>query len=274
MFLQLHDGPEVPYGLKKYPFPKYTGKLMPVSTAENPYAPGAPVMKLSPYAVLAGCDPALVYAQFVPQTKDAWENRLNQVDRAKTLVKNYNTLKDAAGTGSVPIYDSNGVISGFRSGSKAEVAGAWMQLAATAINIAKDGIKAGAANRLKDDAQGLWDQNKWGIADVCTQSLSELNTNATNCYNSLKWWIDDQSKAQAIWLAIPKIFRTNLANPQKAGRVRIANRAVVIRQNALTILVQQIEEKGGKFGPDGGPEGGIGAAAILAALGALAFLRF
>jgi hypothetical protein len=52
MFLQLHDGPEMPYGLKKYPFPKYTGKLMPVSTAENPYAPGAPVMKLSPYAVL------------------------------------------------------------------------------------------------------------------------------------------------------------------------------------------------------------------------------
>jgi hypothetical protein len=43
----------MPYGLKKYPFPKYTGKLMPVSTAENPYAPGAPVMKLSPYAVLA-----------------------------------------------------------------------------------------------------------------------------------------------------------------------------------------------------------------------------
>ena len=266
MFLQLHDGPQV--------MPAYTGDLRPTWWAADPFAPGGPVIQPGFFQPFAGCDPALVYAQFVPQTKDAWENRLNQVDRAKTLVKNYNTLKDAAGTGSVPIYDSNGVISGFKAGSKADVAAAWMQLAATAITIAKDGVKAGEANRLKDDAQLLWDQNKWGIADVCTQSLSELNANATNCYNSLKWWIDDQSKNQAIWLAIPKIFRTNLANPQKAGRVRIANRAVVIRQNALTILVQQIEEKGGKFTPDGGPEGGIGAAAILAALGALAFLRF
>lgn len=266
MFLQLHDGPEV--------MPSYNGQLKPVWWAEDPYAPGGPVINPGPFRPFHGCDPTLVYAQFVPQTKAAWENRLSQVDRAKTLVKNYNTLKAAAGTGSVPVYDANGVISGFKAGTKAEEAGAWMQLAATAISLAKEGVKAGEANRLKADAQTLWDQNKWGIANVCTQSLSELNTNATNCYNSLKWWIEDQSKAQAEWLAIPKIYRTNLANPTKAGRVRIANRAVVIRQNALTILVQQIEEKGGKFTPDGGPEGGIGAAAILAALGALAFLRF
>ena len=257
-FLQLHDGPA------------------PEDESLNPYAPGAAVWKNPPLTLISGngCDPALIYSQFVPQTKQAWENRLGQVDRASKLVKNYSTLKAAAGTGSIPIYDSNGVISGFKPGNKVDEAAAWLQLAAVAITIAKDGVRAGQAQRLKDDAQLLWDENKWGVASVCTQSLPQLDINATNCFNSMKWWLDEQSKAQAAWLDIPFAFRTNLINPQKASRARLANRSVVMRQNALTILVQQIEEKGGKFSPEGGPSGGVSAATILAALSALAFFRF
>jgi len=86
--------------------------------------------------------------------------------------------------------------------------------------------------------------------------LSQLQLNAENCYNSLQWWIADQSKPG----------RTQ-------GQKRIANRAVLLRQNALLLIVKQIEEKGGSFTPGGKGEA-IGTGAILAALAALAFLRF
>ena len=57
---------------------------------------------------------------------------------------------------------------------------------------------------------------------------------------------------------------------------RIANRAVLLRQNALLLIVKQIEEKGGKFTPGGPGKPGaeVNSGAILAALAALAFLRF
>jgi hypothetical protein len=273
MFLQLHDGPEVPYGLKKYPFPKYTGKLMPVSTAENPYAPGAPVMKLSPYAVLHGCDPQQVYAQFVPQNADGWRTRLSQVKQGEQLVKNYQSLKATAGTGSVPVYDANGVITGYQAGDKTEVVLAWIQLGAKALTLAQEGVRSGEANRLKQDAQALWDQNKWGLQFLCDQTLPQLNANATDCWNSFQWWIQDQSAKMQQWMALPGYKRNNIANPQLAGQLRIANRAVVIRQNALTILVKEIEAKGGSFTPDK-TTGTLTPAAILALIAGAAFLRF
>lgn len=273
MFLQLHDGPELPYGLKKYPFPKYTGKLMPVSTAENPYAPGAPVMKLSPYAVLHGCDPQQVYAEFVPQNADGWRTRLSQVKQAEQLVKNYQSLKATAGTGSVPVYDANGVITGYKPGDKTEVILAWVQLGAKALTLAQQGIQAGEANRLKQDAQALWDQNKWGLQFLCDQTLPQLNANATDCWNSFQWWIQDQSAKMQQWMALPGYRRNNIASPQLAGQLRIANRAVVIRQNALTILVKEIEAKGGSFTPDK-TTGTLTPAAIMALIAGAAFLRF
>ena len=58
MFLQLHDGPYMPYGLKKYPYPKYTGPEAPLKYSLDPYAPGAPVMKTSAYKWLSGVDPS------------------------------------------------------------------------------------------------------------------------------------------------------------------------------------------------------------------------
>jgi YD repeat-containing protein len=258
MFLQLHDGPELPYGIQKYPYPKYTGKMMPVSTAENPYAAGAPVMKLSPYAVLNGCDPAQVYAQFVPQDAGAWKVQMNQIDQGAKLWKDYQSIRAAAGTGSAPIYDAAGNITGYKQASKVEEALAWYELGKKVGRLFKGSIDAGEARRLRNNAQELWDQNKWGLQNLCGQSMSQLQLNAENCYNSLQWWLADASK---------------YGNKQ-SGPARVANRAVVIRQNALLLLVKQIEEKGGKFTPgqkDGAP---ISAAAILAALGALAFLRF
>jgi len=257
MFLQLHDGPEMPYGLQKYPFPKYTGKLMPVSTAENPYAPGAPVMKLSPYAVLNGCDPTQVYAQFVPQDANGWKVQMNQVDQGLKLWRDYQSIRAAAGTGSAPVYDAAGNITGYKQASKLEEALAWYELGKKVGRLFKGSIDAGEARRLRDTAQALWDQNKWGLQDLCNQSLSQLQLNAENCYNSLQWWLVDQSKH----------------GNKKSGPARIANRAVVVRQNALLLLVKQIEEKGGSFTP-GKAAAPVNAAAILAALGALAFLRF
>ena len=118
-------------------------------------------------------------------------------------------------------------------------------------------MKAGEARRLTDDAQALWNENKWGIQDVCTQSLSQLNDNAQKCYDSLQYWLvyqGDKSKSR--------------------GEKRIANRAVALRTNALAILVREIEAKGGSFTPGGKGGAPISAAAILAGLAALAFLRF
>ena len=83
-----------------------------------------------------------------------------------------------------------------------------------------------------------------------------LQNNAQNCYDSLNWWIKDQG------------------TPGKsAGQKRIANRSVVIRQNALLILVKEIEAKGGSFTP-GGKGTPVGIAAILALVAGAAFLKF
>jgi hypothetical protein len=230
--------------------------MMPVRFAEDPFAPGAPVMRTTPYRLLAGCDQAQVLAQFVPQNKDAWKVRLNQVNQGQQLIKNYQTLRAAAGTGSAPIFSADGTITGFQQASKAQEIAAYIQLGLKAIQLAQQGVRAGEARRLRDDAQNLYNENKWGIADVCNQTIVMLQNNAQNCYDSLNWWLRDQG------------------TPGKsAGQKRIANRAVVIRQNALLILVKEIEAKGGSFTPKGTGEP-VGIAAILALVAGAAFLRF
>jgi len=257
MFLQLHDGPDMPYGIKKYPYPKYNGPLAPLDTALNPYAPGAPVMKVSSYAVLAGCDSQQIRLDFIPQNANAWEARFKQVEQTKKLIKDYQSIRATAGTGSAPVYDQTGNITGYRQASKAEVAAVYIELAIRAVQLASAAVKYGEAQRLTRDAEQLWAENKWGIQNVCAQSLGMLQENAQKCYDSLQWWIVDQG------------------TPGKtAGQKRIANRAVALRTNALAILVREIESKGGSFTPGGKGGAPIGAAAILAGLAALAFLRF
>lgn len=265
MFLQLHDGPES--------FPPFTGKLQPLSWSLNPYKPGGPVINPGSFNPFHGCDPQQVYAEFVPQNADGWKTRLSQVKQAEQLVKNYQSLKATAGTGSVPVYDANGVITGYKAGDKTEVILAWIQLGAKALVLAQEGIRAGEANRLKQDAQALWDQNKWGLQFLCDQTLPQLNANATDCWNSFQWWVKDQSEKMQQWMALPSYRRNNLVSPTLAGQLRIANRAVVIRQNALTILVKEIEAKGGSFTPDK-TTGTLNPAAILALIAGAAFLRF
>jgi hypothetical protein len=231
--------------------------MMPVRYAEDPFAPGSPVMRTTPYRLLSGCDQAQVYADFVPQNKNGWKVRLDQVSQGQQLVKNYQTLREAAGTGSAPIYNAAGTITGFKQASKAEVVAAYIQLGLKALNLAQAGVQAGEATRLRDDAQKLYNENKWGIADVCNQTLVMLQNNAKNCYDSLNWWLKDQG------------------TPGKtAGQKRIANRSVVIRQNALLILVKEIEARGSSFTPGGKGAAPIGIAAILALVAGAAFLRF
>jgi hypothetical protein len=256
MFLQLHDGPDLPYGLRPFPYPKRSGPMMPVRYAEDPFAPGSPVMQTTPYRLLAGCDQAQVYADFVKQDKDGWKLRLGEIDRAKNLFKEFQILKDAKGTGSVPLYNEAGEITGFKAGTKFEEAMAWFNFGVKIGKLIRGQIDNAAARRLKDDAQLLYDQNKWGIANICPQTIPMLVANAQLCYDSLKYWegyYSDQSK--------------------KKGELRIAARAVVIRQSALVILIKEIEAKGGSFTP-GGKGTPLTGAAILAILTGLAFLRF
>jgi hypothetical protein len=256
MFLQLHDGPDLPYGTSAYPYPKRSGPMMPVRYAEDPFAPGSPVMQTTPYRLLAGCDQAQVYAEFVKQDKDAWKARLGEIERAKNLFKEFQTLKQAAGTGSVPLYNEAGEITGFKAGTKLEEAMAWYNFGVKIGKLIRGQISAGGARRLKDDAQLLYDQNKWGIANICPQTIPMLVANAQLCYDSMKYWeayYSDQSK--------------------KKGELRIAARAVVLRQSALVILIKEIEAKGGSFTP-GGKGTPLTGAAILAILTGLAFLRF
>ena len=66
--------------------------MMPVRYAEDPFAPGSPVMQTTPYRLLSGCDQAQVYADFVKQDKDGWKLRLGEIDRAKNLFKEFQTL--------------------------------------------------------------------------------------------------------------------------------------------------------------------------------------
>jgi len=256
MFLQLHDGPDLPYGLRPIPYPKRSGPMMPVRYAEDPFAPGSPVMQTTPYRLLAGCDQAQVYADFVKQDKDGWKLRLGEIDRAKNLFKEFQILKDAKGTGSVPLYNEAGEITGFKAGTKFEEAIAWFNFGVKIGKLIRGQIDNAAAKRLKDDAQLLYDQNKWGIANICPQTIPMLVANAQLCYDSLKYWegyYSDQTK--------------------KKGETRIAARAVVLRQSALVILIKEIEAKGGSFTP-GGKGTPLTGAAILAILTGLAFLRF
>ena len=87
MFLQLHDGPDLPYGTSRYPYPKRSGPMMPVRYAEDPFAPGSPVMQTTPYRLLSGCDQAQVYAEFVPQNaKTAGRCDWDQISQRATAL--------------------------------------------------------------------------------------------------------------------------------------------------------------------------------------------
>ena len=259
MFLQLHDGPDMPYGLKKYPYPKYTGPEAPLKYSLDPYAPGAPVMKTSAYKLLSGCDPQQIYADFVKPDKAGWKVTVNQIEQGAKIWADYQSIRAAAGTGSAPVYDSQGNITGYKQATKVEDDLEWWKLGVRLGRLLRGSIDAGEARRLTQDAQTLWDQNKWGLQNLCGQSIPQLQMNAQNCYDSLKWWLADQGKPG----------RTK-------GQKRVANRAVLLRQNALLLIVKQIEEKGGKFTPGGPGKPGaeVNSGAILAALAALAFLRF
>jgi hypothetical protein len=230
--------------------------MMPVRYAEDPFAPGSPVMRTTPYRLLAGCDQAQVYADFVKQDKDAWLIRLGQVEQGKKLFKDFITLKEAAGTGSVPLFDANGNITGFQQGTVVEQAVAYWNFGIKVGGFLRGEVSRGGARRLKEDAQKLYNENKWGIANICPQTIPMLVANAQLCYDSLKYWTGYAGDAT-----------------KSEGEKRIAARAIVLRQSALLILIKEIEAKGGSFTPKNS-ETPLTGAAILAILTGLAFLRF
>jgi len=234
-FLQLHDGPA------------------PLKYSLNPYAPGAPVWKTPPFKLISGngCSKADIQAQFIPGNASGWNVQLDQINQAQQIWKNYQSMVDAKGTGSVPIYDASGTITGYKAGTKAEEAVEWYKLGVKIGRLLRAQMNSGQVQRLNETAQAIWNQNKWDIQNICSQNLSALQQNTQLLYDSMKWWLDEQSKLQAQWAALPRYKRTNLASPQLAGAIRIANRNVVVRQNAMNIFLRQIQAKGGSFTPGG-----------------------
>jgi hypothetical protein len=118
--------------------------------------------------------------------------RLNQVSQGQQLVKNYQTYAKPQELAALLYMMQTGTITGFQQATKAQEIAAYIQLGLKALQLAQQGVRAGEARRLKEDAQKLYNENKWGIADVCNQTLVMLQNNAQNCYDSLNWWIRDQ----------------------------------------------------------------------------------
>lgn len=239
-FLQMH-GPE--------PFPSFTGKLQPLDRALNPYAPGAPVVQPGSFPTFAGtCDIAKVKEQFIPQDKAGWAVEIDRAAQAKKLWDNYKSLKMAAGSGSKPIYDDNGVITGYAPAKKWEETMSWIQLGIQVGQALKKDLDAGGARRLTDDAQAVWDQNLWGIQNLCSQDLPTLLQNTQKCYDAMTYWLQKQSEAKirfdnTSWWNGPERNKLD-------GQRRIANRAVTIRQNAFRLLNEQVINLGGNFDPN------------------------
>lgn len=257
-YLQLHDGPSV--------FPPFTGKLQPLNMSYNITWPGGPVLNPGKFYPFGGCDMNQIKAQAIPGDKTAWNTRLSDIQNARTLWANTQSLLDTRGTGSVPVYDSNGVITGYQAGSKAEVNKAWFEMGVKIGQFLRSVLDTAETNRLIADAQELWDLNKWNIQNLCNQSLPEVLANTQLCYDSLQWWIAEQAGKQAQWFALPRLARNNLASPILAGELRIANRAVIVRQNYLTILLNRVSELGGTFDPNKEKGGGAKTAAALLTL--------
>jgi hypothetical protein len=214
-------------------------------------------MKTTAFRVMSGCDPQQIYAEFVKPDAAGWKVTVSTIEQGQKIWKDFQSIRAAAGTGSAPVYDADGNITGYKQATKTEEAIEWWKLGVKLGKFLRGTINAAEARRLTDDAQELWAQNKWGLQNVCNQSIQMLQVNAQNCYDSLQWWIADQGRPG-----------------RSAGQKRIANRAVLLRQSALLILVKQIEEKGAAFTPGQKGAAPVGTAGIVAALAALAFLRF
>lgn len=261
-FLQLHDGPE--------DFPSFNGKLQPLSYALNPYAPGGPVVNPGPFVTFAGCNPADVKAQFIPASKAAWAITLDKNKQYQQIWTNAKSLWAAMGTGSKPVYNSKGEITGYAQATKAETAMSWIKLGIQIGQALKGELDNAGATRLTADAQAAWDSNLWGIAYLCDQDLPTLYQNAQKCYDAMNWWLVRQSEAQIAYKNEP-IYNMVKRN-QLDGERRIANRAVAIRQTAFRLLTEQIAAKGGAFVPGQAQGAQVGDLSKLIVPAALALL--
>jgi len=237
-YLQLHDGPES--------FPSFNGRMQPLVNALNPYAAGGPVMSPGPFVTFAGCSPEEVKAQFIPQSKAGWALSMDKNKQYQQIWANAKSLWNAVGTGSKPIYNTKGEITGYEQATKAEVAMSWMKLGIQIGQALKAELDNAGAARLTENAQAVWDQNLWGIQNLCNQDLPTLQANAKKCYDALNWWLNRQSEVQILYKNTPY----GQGKAALDGERRIANRAVVIRQNALRLITEQIIAKGGTFDPN------------------------
>ena len=198
---------------------------------------------------MAGCSPAEVKKQFIPTDKAGWGISIEKTANAKQLYENYKSLVAASGTGSKPIYNAEGAITSYAPANKGEVAMSWIQLGIQIGKALKKELDNAGAQRLTNDAQAAWDANLWGIQNLCNQDLQQLYANTQKCYDALTYWLNRQSEAQTEYNNTPAylVLKRNELN----GNRRIANRAVVIRQNAFRLLNEQILDKGGSFTPGG-----------------------
>ena len=198
---------------------------------------------------MAGCSPAEVKKQFIPNDKAGWAVSIDKTANAQKLWNNYKSLVAASGTGSKPIYNAAGEITGYAQANKGEVAMSWIKLGMDIGKALQKELDAAGAQRLTNDAQAAWDANLWGIQNLCNQDLQTLYANTQKCYDALTYWLARQSEVQIEYKNTPGYMY--LKRNELDGQRRIANRSVVIRQNAFRLLNEQILEKGGSFTPGG-----------------------
>jgi hypothetical protein len=63
-----------------------------------------------------------VYADFVKPDKAGWKVTVNQIEQGAKIWADYQSIRAAAGTGSAPVYDPQGNITGYKQATKLEEA--------------------------------------------------------------------------------------------------------------------------------------------------------
>lgn len=173
MFIQLHDGPEMPYGTKNYPYPRNSGPMMPVRSAEDPFAPGAPVMQTTPYKLLAQSEGILLPDALYPAAVDGFKKALESLE---TLYKAFvaNRKKTPAEITKTP-----GMAEGATLLAAAKAASAVVKLLTTAAR--------GIANNLaRQNITTQYNNNEFNVKNLNTLNPKQISNEITRIDNALE----------------------------------------------------------------------------------------
>ena len=173
MFIQLHDGPEMPYGTKKYPYPRRNGPIMPVRYAEDPFAPGSPVMQTTPYKLLAQSEGIILPDALYPANVEGFKKALESLE---TLYKNFveNRKKTPQEITKTP-----GMAEGLTLLAAAKAASAVVKLLTTAAR----GI---AVNLARQNITTQYNNNEFNVKNLNTLNPKQISNEITRIDSALE----------------------------------------------------------------------------------------